>query len=84
MTEIPTQTIFLGLEPENGFRRQLKCDPENATFSNIPNINDSYLFPYLEDDDKFDYCNPFQYIGSNDKPCSINDFDRNKRSVVSL
>ena len=76
--------LFLGLQPENGFRRALPCDPANATFSSIPNINDSYLFPYLEDDDKFDYCNPFEYIGSNEDPCSIDGFDRNKRSVVSF
>ena len=75
--------LFLGLEPEDGFRRKLSCDPENATFSSIPNINDSYLFPYLEDDDKFDYCKPFKYTGSDDtKPCSIDNFDRNNRSIV--
>ena len=75
---------FLGLQPESGFRRKLPCDPENATFSSIQNINDSYLFPYLEDDDKFDYCNPFKYIGSDDEDCSINGFELNNRSVVSF
>ena len=78
MENDPIFNSILGLDPENGFRRTLSCDPVNATFSSISYINDSYLFPQMEDDeDKLDYCRPYKYIRNvKGDPCSIADFDQ--------
>ena len=77
------------------FEKWLQSFIENIDVDLMPGVQDfsdsfmpqqpinSYLFPYLEDDDKFDYCKPFKYTGSDDtKPCSIDNFDRNNRSIV--
>ena len=69
--------LLSGLEPANGFRCAQPCDLENATFD-IPGLNNSFLFPMdSEDETKFDFCQPFQYIGkSKSNGCAAEDFNQ--------
>ena len=48
---------FLGLEP-SGFRCQIaNCDQDNATFGSL---NPSWLFPYDNETEEYDYCRPYK------------------------